>query len=71
MTPRSPSILTPGAWAAGFIGCVIIKKDCDLRYKAFHELKGWGMLSGDPKSVSLNASYHKEHGLRGRVLNGF
>ena len=30
----------------------------DLRH--FNEVKEWGNTPGDPRSVSLNVSYHKE-----------
>ena len=47
-------------------------------YKAFHEVKGMGHaprgVQRDPRSGSLNASYHKEQEyiwLMGGDLNGF
>ena len=45
-----------------------------LRYYAFYDWGGWGITPGDPRSMSLNASYHKKQGYiwyRGGDLNGF
>ena len=45
-----------------------------LRYYAFYDWEGWGTTLGDPRSMSLNASYHKKQGyiwFRGGDLNGF
>ena len=42
--------------------------------KPYVNWRGWGILPGDPRLVSLNASYHKEqqyiYGLGGGVLKG-